>query len=494
MKFEVRFSRSLAWLLLAALLLLIANGRNAIAAAAWLAPIFLLRWVRSQPVGRGLTIAWLVMSATWSFQFRGMAPLPTVFYFILAAVYGLVGVLPFAADRLVMSRLRGFRATLVFPFSCVITEYLLAQFTPYGSWGSTAYSQYENLILLQVVSLTGIYGISFLIAWFASLCNWVWKLDFKWEETRRGIIGFAAVMTAILIYGGTRLSLFPADAPTVRVASLTRPDMDLFTDREVAQRALAGALTGKEIEEVRRRGDLLNADLLSRSEAEARAGAKIIFWGEANSFVFKNDEPALIQQGKELARRHGIYLGLAVGTWNDAADKPLENKLLLIDPQGTVVWDMWKARPVPGSEAAISAVDDGLIKSDRTPYGRLGGAICFDMDFPGLLKQAGRQRVDIMLVPSNDWREIDPWHTHMARIRAIEQGFNMVRHTSGGLSMAADFQGRVLSSMDHYTTTDRVLISHVPTRGARTVYARVGDLFAWLCIGGLLVSALMTRI
>jgi apolipoprotein N-acyltransferase len=115
------------------------------------------------------------------------------------------------------------------------------------------------------------------------------------------------------------------------------------------------------------------------------------------------------------------------------------------------------------------------------------------MDFPGLLKQAGQQHVDLMLVPSNDWREIDPWHTHMARVRAIEQGFNLVRHTSGGLSLAADYQGRVLSSMDHYTTSDRVLISHVPMRGTRTLYARVGDLFAWICIGGLLASVVLAR-
>jgi len=162
---------------------------------------------------------------------------------------------------------------------------------------------------------------------------------------------------------------------------------------------------------------------------------------------------------------------------------------VLIDPQGKVVWDMWKARPVPGSEAAMSAVDDGRIKSGPTQYGNVGAAICFDMDFPGLLKQAGQQRVDLMLVPSNDWRAIDPWHTHMARFRAIEQGFNLIRHTSGGLSLAADFQGRVLGSMDHYTTDDRALISHVPTRGTRTIYSRVGDLFAWICIAGLLASA-----
>ena len=374
---ERPLGRAVPWLALASLLLLFANGRNTIPIAAWLAPVFLLRWVRSQGAWRGLTIAWLVLSATWTFQFRGMAPLPGVIYFILAAVYGLVGILPFALDKILLSRPRDLKATLVFPSAWVATEYMVAQFTPYGSWGSAAYTQYESLTLLQVLSLTGIYGVTFLIGWFAALCNWMWELDFKWPEMRRGVIGFGAVMAMVLIYGSVRLAMFPIDAPTVRVASLTRPDINLFTDPEVEQRAFTGSLTEGEKEEVRRLGDRINEDLMRRAETEARAGAKIIFWGETNSFVFKDDEPALIQRGAELARAQEVYLGIAVGTWNGANNKPLENKLVLIDPDGSVVWEMWKARPVPGPEAAISALDDGRIKSSATPYGNVGGAICF---------------------------------------------------------------------------------------------------------------------
>ena len=53
------------------------------------------------------------------------------------------------------------------------------------------------------------------------------------------------------------------------------------------------------------------------------------------------------------------------------------------------------------------------------------------MDFPGHLKQAGRRNADIMLVPSNDWREIDPWHSHMARLRGVEQGFTILEPPVG---------------------------------------------------------------
>lgn len=128
---------------------------------------------------------------------------------------------------------------------------------------------------------------------------------------------------------------------------------------------------------------------------------------------------------------------------------------------------------------------DSKLRALDTPYGRLSSIICFDGDFPQLLAQAGASGADVMLDPSNDWRAIDPWHTQMVSFRAIEQGFNLIRQTSQGLSAAFDYQGRRLAAMDHYQTTDYALVSQVPTRGTRTIYSRLGDWFAWVCLTGL---------
>lgn len=471
---------------LSLVLLLFANGRNTIAVAAWLALIFLLRFVRTHSPRFGLPVAWLVLSGAFIFQFRGMVPLPQIWYLVLAVVYGLVETVPFALDRIAAHRIGGFRSTLVLPCGWVLTEYLVATFTPYGSWGALAYSQHENLTLLQVLSITGLYGVSFLIAWFAAICSWAWERQFEWKEIRHGAAWTAAVAVAVCFYGGARLRLTPPDDPTVRVASLTKPDIELIPSPEIAERIFSGSKTAEDTDQVRRRGRSINNDLLSRSDREALAGARIVIWGEGNAFALKDDEQQLIQQGIELARDRKIYLGMGLATWNSESSSPLENKIVLITPNGEVAWESYKAIPVPGSEAAVSARDDGRIRMIESPYGRLSSAICFDMDFPGLLRQAGRLRTDVMLVPSNDWKEIDPWHSEMARFRAIEQGFNLVRHTSGGLSIATDYQGRVLSRMDHYTTADRVMISEVPTRGVNTVYSWIGDFFSWVCIATLL--------
>ena len=481
-------SRAWRWLVPALLLFLFANGRHPIPLATWLAPFLFLGFSRRRVRG-GLWVGWLGLTGVWAFQFRGMAPLPPIGFALLAATFGLLLLLPFWADRLLAHRFQGLQQSLVLPTAWVLMEYLVATFTPYGSWGALAYSQHENLSLIQVVSITGIYGIGFLILWTASVAHSV-GTGFT-RPLGREVKLFLGVFSAVLLYGSLRLVLVPPQAPAVRIASLSKSDIELIPDPEVATRVMLGAATEEDVTGIRDRGNQINDDLLARSAREARAGAKIVFWGEANGFVFKSDEQELVDRASQLARAEGVYLGLGLGVWNEARDKPLENKLTLINPEGQVVWESYKAIPIPGSEAAISALDDGLLKTVDTPYGRVSSVVCFDMDFPGLLQQAGSAGVDLLLVPSNDWREIDPWHSHMARFRAIEQGFNLVRHVSLGYSIATDYQGRILGSMDHYTATDRVLLAQVPTEGVRTIYSRIGDSFAWLC--GLIFLSLTLR-
>ena len=189
-----------------------------------------------------------------------------------------------------------------------------------------------------------------------------------------------------------------------------------------------------------------------------------------------------------------VDLGMTLASWHLDTTPHMENKIVLIQPDGARAWEFFKARPVPGREAAISISGDGKMRILDTPYGRISAAICFDADFPRLLAQAGRSKVDILLVPSNDWKAIDPWHTRMASFRAIEQGFNLVRHASHGFSAAFDYEGHELASMDHFVTEDRSLLAYVPIRGTRTLYSICGDWFGWLCVGSLgIISCLKLR-
>ena len=83
-----------------------------------------------------------------------------------------------------------------------------------------------------------------------------------------------------------------------------------------------------------------------------------------------------------------------------------------------------------------------------------------------------------------EYHEIDPIHAHMAIYRAVENGVTVVRQADNGLSFVVDPYGRVVSTMDHWTASERVSLAQVPFQSAFTIYPYIGDLFAWLSIAG----------
>src|SRR4029078_1139596 len=78
---------------------------------------------------------------------------------------------PFAVDRMLAGRVPAALASLVFPLAWVAVEYANSALSPYGSWGVFAYTQMDHLPLAQLLSVTGLWGVSFLIAWFASIAS-----------------------------------------------------------------------------------------------------------------------------------------------------------------------------------------------------------------------------------------------------------------------------------------------------------------------------------
>jgi apolipoprotein N-acyltransferase len=470
---------SYLWLVIGAVLSLLSNGRWTIPLATWLMAIFLLRFVRTQKVWVGFILVWLVSFATSAIAWVGLTPMELSMHLVMMGVAALVSSLPYLADRLLVPHLKGFVATLVFPLASTAIEFLSVATNPNGSWGALAYTQYPNLALIQLVSITGLWGFPFLMGWFASIINWAWERSFSWREVRRGLALFVGVMLLVMLYGSVRLAFLPPQAGTVRVASMTATETVggmswvLESDREAFRRG------------TRRLHDYY----FEATAREARAGAKIVLWPEGVGLSLAEDEAALIERAQEVAAEEGIYLAMPMVTIYQDFDRPFENKLLIVDPDGDVVLEHYK---YGGAYLEGSLPGDGVLRTVETPYGTLSGIICWDADFPSVVSQAGRNGTDILLVPSNDWRAVDPLHTQMAVFRAVENGVSLVRHVSNGLSIATDPYGRVLASMDHFTASERVMVAQVPTEGVFTVYSIIGDTFAWLSIVGFVVIVVWT--
>jgi apolipoprotein N-acyltransferase len=491
------------WLALAAVLYLFAGGLWVFPLTAWLAPLFLLRFVRAQRPLPGLLLAWLVkfaVAVVFVLQGTQFPPGTSPRYYALVLLVTLVAILPYLADRLITPRLQGFVATLVFPLAFTMMEYLIS-FGPSGTLNSIAYTQYGDLPLLQVMSVTGIWGITFLLAWFAAVINWAWERGFAWPQVRGGAVLYAVVLAMVFLGGGVRLALFPPDATVIRVSGLSPSQAAVSAfNKQLPQATLSLVLSGKATQAdralVRSAFATLDNDLLARSQQEARAGAKIIVWPEASpvsASILQEDEPALIQRTGALAREAGIYLDMGLGVFLPNAGKGpfLKDEAVLLNPTGHVVWTYELSHLVPGGQG-LYVQGDGKVPLVDSPYGRLAGVICFDLDYPGTMRQAGQGGADLLLAPSDDWQAFDPLHTQHATFRAIESGFSLVREASQGLSMTVDYEGRVLAASDYFTTNHQVMVAYVPRHGVRTIYATIGDLFAWLCIIGLLALTGLT--
>jgi apolipoprotein N-acyltransferase len=119
---------------------------------------------------RGLVIAYLTLVVLRGIAYRGMIPIPGIFYYVYAVISAISALIPNAADRLLAPRLRGFAATLIFPCALVSAQFIYSH-GPQDTWGTLAYTQADNLTLIQLLSVTGVWGITFLIGWFAAVSN-----------------------------------------------------------------------------------------------------------------------------------------------------------------------------------------------------------------------------------------------------------------------------------------------------------------------------------
>jgi apolipoprotein N-acyltransferase len=234
--------------------------------------------------------------------------------------------------------------------------------------------------------------------------------------------------------------------------------------------------------------------LFAVSRRETVAGSKIISWSEAAAFTLKSDEELLFAKGEKFSKEQGVYFLMTVASIIpgkvEIGKKFIENKALLFDPSGKVLNVFFKNRPVPLVEPSVAG--DGTVPVIATPYGNLAISICYDADFPFLMRQAGEKDADILLIPSGDWREVSPYHGQMASVRAIENGASLLRPVSGARSIATDFSGNVIGGRDYEASGDKVIVAYLPVKGVNTLYTIIGDSFAWLCIIALIVLATMT--
>ena len=473
----------LVYLIPGVVLLFFSGGKWNLPIASWLAPVFLIRFSRGQRPLNGFIIILLASSLISIITWKGLIPVQGPPYYIIHIIGGLFTALTYLTDRLVAARINNFLSTLIFPLTAVAFGFLHISTSLYGANGSLALTQ-NNLPFLQILSITGMWGVIFLVTWFAAFINWIWERNFRFEHIRIGTIVYTGIMAAVFLYGIIRLSFFPPNSDTIRIASISSklPDPDLPSK-------------GESWEAFKNESYKKQSEILALSKKASLVDAEVITWREGEIYILKDDEPEFVKRGSELADMQNVFLGMSIAVFTkDFPNELAENKIVWIDTTGTSICEYFKALPTP-TEKCIAG--DGEVKVLNYPKSKIASTICFDLDFPTFISKFGREKVDIMLSPANDWYAISRIHPQQVSFRAIENGFSLVRpNPNFGLATAFDYQGKMISYVDYAKTKNEIMISDVPVKGVNTIYNIIGDLFAWLSSIGLvliIVSVILNK-
>ncbi|MBN1427972.1 MAG: hypothetical protein JXB07_06275 [Anaerolineae bacterium] len=469
---------SFLWLILGCVALLFMGGKWNILIATWVGSIFFVRYFRAQRSIWGILLALPLILAASHIFFIGLAEQVDVAFKILIAVsYTLYVVIPCLVDRLLYKKVGNpLLSTLVYPASLIVIQFLLSYIEELGTVLHWTASMFSMKPLIQLVSITGIWGPSFLVGWLAAIVATLWEEQLDLKKIRLPAAAFSGVFVAAMLWGGIRMTFLPPAPGTVKVGSVVvgLPEDNLF----YAYLDLPEAAQIEQKEKYRQWSLEVQDELFSTSETLITSGIKILSWASGNAVVFAEDEAQLTQRLQDFAKEHQIYFFPSLLVLGDY-DGPDRNRILAIRPDGQIEYVHYKGR-----NPNAGFYQGNTIEVIDTPYGRIASPICFEMEFHRFIRQVGQKDIDILIVPGDEPSKDNAIvHTEISMFRCIENGCSMLRTTLEGLTMGMDYQGRELSRMNYYLTQEnRTIITEMPTKGTRTLYTQWGDWFAYGCV------------
>jgi nitrilase len=139
-----------------------------------------------------------------------------------------------------------------------------------------------------------------------------------------------------------------------------------------------------------------------------------------------------------IAREHALYLAMGV---NERDGGTIYNTLLYFGPDGTLLGKHRKLMPTGGERLAWGQGDGSTLPVFDTPFGRLGGLICWENYMPLARAAMYEQRVDVYLAPT--WDNSDVWVASMRHIAKEGRCYVVgVNSCIRGSDVPADIPGR----------------------------------------------------
>lgn len=451
-----------------ALLLYFGNGLEPRWSLMWFAPLpVLLYALRSSALRAAVvTFAAVLVGCLNLLGYFRVLQIPLAAWFTSFGLVALVFALGALLTRALVRRGAVWSAWLALPSVCVSFEFVRNLLWPHGSAGSLAYSQLNFLPFLQLASVTGPWGMSFVLLLFpAGLAIGI----SIWNERRRVAVrvlgATAGVVAAVLVFGALRLA--------VRQPG---PDVEVALIASDVHAGVAGP--GKPAE-------TLFAEYAREADGAFARGAQVVVMPENLAVIVDPNIGAADAIFQKVANDDK---GMLVVGMNHLSGAVRHNEARIYAPRVAVrAYDKEHLLP-PFENVFAPGTSRTLLRGPGVPAGHTWGvAICKDLDFTEPAWGYGRAGVGLLLAPAWDFNVDAFWHGHIAVMRAVEDGFSLVRSARGGFMTVADDRGRVIAESRSNSAPFATLVATVPTGHDRTLFQRWGDWFGWAAVALLLV-------
>jgi apolipoprotein N-acyltransferase len=379
--------------------------------------------------------------------YAGTLPLAILAPAILTPALGFA--LAVTAARFVFLRVAPISAVVA--FACLWTgfDYLLS-LGPNGAASSPAYAQVGMPWMLQIASVFGLWGITFVAGVFAAAL----ALFAATRERTMAVLA-AGILVLNLGYGAYRLATAP-ERPAVAVG--------LAADDRLVPLRFKEDETGA----------------LEAVKAYAAAGRDLV-QQQVSLIVFPERVAVLKPEWRGIVDAeletlaHVGHTAVVMG-FDDRAP-PRRNAALYYFANGAAPVGYAKRHLIPGLESVFEPGKKSFMTSDFT-----GVAVCKDMDFPASLRAEAILQPSLYAVPAWDFGKDGPWHARLAVLRGVENGFAVARAANNGLLTVSDAYGRIIAAKSTAEGGMVTLRAEVARGPGRTPYAGIGDGLAYIAL------------
>ena len=412
----------------------------------------------------------------------------------------------------------------------VALEWLRAHLFTGFPWSFLGVSQYQLVPLLQIAAFTGVYGVSFLVAWFSlalyAAAFMIWRQPSKRQVWQSEIV--LPLCAVVGCYVGGFLALNDGGAPSessLRVTAIqpSVPQTLIWSPDEDARRFLA------------------LQDLSQRALSDSNHPCDLLVWPESavpdldqptydaiNNFV-RSNHVWLILNGEdvEFHRTATNYFNSAFLIGPDAHwHLPAYHKRKLVifgeyvPLAGWLPFLKWltpisggwtrgdqpvsfklRRRTPPPLDGTLQITADPATAATDIVY--CSPLICFEDTFPGAARDSAQDEEDFLVNLTNDgwFQESAEQRQHLANavFRAVENHLPLLRCANNGVTCLINAHGRIEevfrdahdSEYGRGAFTVDIPLPSPGQRPAPTFYNRYGDWFAWSCIA--VTIALLAR-